>query len=90
MSDYRSFNDPMGREPHYDPDVRGSGASWGWIAAALVIVVVLAVAFGTGHGPSRTASNDIAPPPASRMAPSIDHPSPANPGNPGPLGNTFH
>jgi len=90
MSDYHNFNDPMGREPYYDPDVRRGGAAWGWIAAALFIVVVLVVAFGARHGPSRTALNETAPPPASRMAPGIAHPSPANPGNPAPLGNTMH
>jgi hypothetical protein len=87
MSDYRNFKDPMGRDVRYDPDMRGGGrASWGWIAAAVVVLIVLAVAFSTGHGPNRTASNDLAPPPASRMAPSIDRPSPANPGNPAPQG----
>ena len=54
MSDYRNSefdyqNDPLRREPAYDPDARAMNATWGWIAAAVFIVVVLAVAFGIGH-----------------------------------------
>ena len=82
MSDYRNsdFNDPLRREPPYDPDARAMNATWGWVAAAVFIVVVLAVAFGIGHQPNQggtnTASNDITPPAATRMAP------PANPAPP--------
>lgn len=72
-SDYDYRNDPMRRDPAYDPDARAMNATWGWIAAAVFIVVVLAVAFGIGHEPgqsgSRTASNDVTPPAATRMAP---------------------
>jgi len=48
-SDYDYRNDPLRRDPAYDPDARAMNATWGWIAAALFIVVVLAVAFGIGH-----------------------------------------
>jgi len=58
-------------------------ATWGWIAAAVFIVVVLAVAFGIGHEPSQsgpnTASNDVMPPAATRMAPPL---TPARPTSP--------
>jgi hypothetical protein len=85
MSDYRNSdfdyrNDPLRRDPIYDPDARAMNATWGWIAAAVFIVVVLAVAFGVGHGPNQsgtnTASNDVTPPAATRMAPPL---SPAAP-----------
>ena len=86
MSDYRNSefdyrNDPLRRDPAYDPDARAMNATWGWIAAAVFIVVVLAVAFGIGHGPgqsgSRTASNDVTPPAATRMAPPLTPAPPA-------------
>jgi hypothetical protein len=85
MSDYRNSefdyrNDPLRRDPAYDPDARAMNATWGWIAAAVFIVVVLAVAFGIGHEPgqsgSNTASND-APPAATRMAPPAAPPATA-------------
>ena len=66
MSDYRNSefgNDPLRRDPPYDPDARAMNATWGWIAAAVFIVVVLAVSFGIGHEPNtNTASNDVTPP----------------------------
>jgi hypothetical protein len=44
------------------------------------IVVVLAVAFGIGHEPNtNTASNDVTPPAATRMAPAF---TPASPNAP--------
>ena len=91
MSDYRNSdydyrNDPLRREPAYDPDARAMNATWGWIAAAVFIVVVLAVAFGIGHGPGQsgtnTASNDATPPAATRMAPPLTMAPPANPAPP--------
>ena len=82
MSDYRNLNDPMGRDARYDPDARGLGSSWGWIAAAMFLVVVVAIAFGVGHEPGGNASNNIAPP-ASQMAPRTAA-NPAHPGNPAP------
>jgi len=86
MSDFRNSefdyrNDPMRRDPVYDPDARAMNATWGWIAAAVFIVVVLAVAFGIGHGPNQsgtnTASNDVTPPAATRMAPPLSPATPA-------------
>src|SRR6202035_1664302 len=80
MSDYRNSefdyrNDPLRRDPAYDPDARAMNATWGWIAAAVFIVVVLAVAFGIGHEPNQsgtnTAANDVTPPAATRMAPPL-------------------
>jgi hypothetical protein len=88
MSDYRNSefdyrNDPLRRDPAYDPDARAMNATWGWIAAAVFIVVVLAVAFGIGHEPNQsgtnTASNDVMPPAATRMAPPLTPASPAAP-----------
>jgi hypothetical protein len=84
MSDYRNSefgNDPLRRDPSYDPDARAMNATWGWIAAAVFIVVVLAVAFGIGHEPNtRTASNnDVTPPAATRMAPPLTPASPTAP-----------
>jgi hypothetical protein len=85
-SDYDYRNDPLRREPAYDPDTRAVNATWGWIAAAVFIVVVLAVAFGIGHGPGQsgtnTASNDVTPPAATRMAPPLTMAPPANPAPP--------
>ena len=86
MSDYRNSefdyrNDPLRRDPAYDPDARAMNATWGWIAAAVFIVVVLAVAFGIGHEPNtKTASNnDVTPRAATRMAPPLTPMSPAAP-----------
>ena len=86
MSDYRNSefdyrNDPLRRDPAYDPDARAMNATWGWIAAAVFIVVVLAVAFGIGHEPNtKTASNnDVTPPAATRMAPPLTPASPTAP-----------
>jgi hypothetical protein len=87
MSDYRNSEfdyrkDPSRREPAYDPDARAMNATWGWIVAAVFIVVVLAVAFGIGHEPGQsgtnTASNDVTPPAATRMAPPLVPVPPAN------------
>jgi hypothetical protein len=87
--DYRNSNDPLGRNPPFDPDARAMNATWGWIAAAIFLVVVLAVAFGIGHQPGQggmnTASNDTAPPAASHMMPPTNPtpptfaPAPASP-----------
>jgi len=91
MSDYRNSdfdyrNDPLRRDPAYDPDARAMNATRGWIAAAIFIVVVLAVAFGIGHEPGHsgtsTASNDVTPPAATRMAPPF---TPAPPATTAPL-----
>jgi len=80
--DYRDPDDPLPSEARLDPNVRAANAAWGWIAAAVVLVVVLAVAFGIGHQPGQpgtnTASNDVMPPAASRMAPPFT-PAPAAP-----------
>ena len=51
--DYDYRNDPLRRDPAYDPDARAMNATWGWIAAAVFLVVVLAVAFGIGHEPGQ-------------------------------------
>jgi cell division protein FtsN len=79
--DYRNSNDPLRRNPPFDPDERAMNATWGWIAAAIFVVVILAVAFGIGHEPGQqgttTASNDIAPPAATRMAPPVTPAPPA-------------
>jgi hypothetical protein len=83
MSDYRNSefdyrNDPLRRDPAYDPDARAMNATWGWIAAAVFIVVVLAVAFGIGHEPNtQTASNNVTPtaPPAATPAPATPTPN---------------
>jgi hypothetical protein len=70
MSDYRNPDDPSWRNAPYDPDGRSYNVTWGWIAGAVFLVVVLAIAFGIKHESNdRTASNDIAPPAATRLAP---------------------
>jgi hypothetical protein len=78
--DYRNSNDPLRRDPPFDPDARAMNATWGWIAAAIFVVVMLAVAFGIGYEPGQTgtntASNDVAPPAATRMAPSATRMAP--------------
>ena len=62
MSDYRNPNDPLWRGAQYEPATSGNNVSWGWIAGALAIVILVAIAFGVGHSPSETASNDVSPP----------------------------
>jgi hypothetical protein len=80
MSDYRNqdFNhlsaeDPFRSSAKMDPDTGAANVAWGWVAAAVFLVVILAVAFGIGHQPggigTNTASNDIAPPAVTHMAP---------------------
>jgi hypothetical protein len=71
MSNY-DYNDPLRRDPPYDPVASDMNATWGWIAAAVFIVVILAVAFGIGHqgqSGTNTAQNEFGPPAATRMAP---------------------
>jgi hypothetical protein len=84
MSDYRNSDfEYRNNDPPYDPVARDMNATWGWIAAAVFIVVVLAVAFGVGHGAGQsatnTASNDVNPPAATRMAPPPASMSPITP-----------
>ena len=85
-SDYDDRNDPLRRDPAFDPDARTMNATWGWITAAVFIVVVLAVAFGIGHEPGQsgtnTAANDVTPPAATRAAPPLTMAPPANPAPP--------
>jgi hypothetical protein len=75
MSDYRNSefgNDPLRRDPPYDPDARAMNATWGWIAAAVFIVI--------GHEPNtQTAANNVTPPAATRMAPPLTPASPTAP-----------
>jgi hypothetical protein len=76
--DYRDPSDPLRRDPPPDLDPRAMNATWGWIAAAVFLVVVLGVAFGIGHQPNQvTASNDVAPPAVTHMAPPTMAPGPA-------------
>ena len=54
--------------------------------ALLVLVVLVALALSFVHGPTQTASNETAPPAATRMmpiAPPSTTPRPLNPVNPG-------
>jgi hypothetical protein len=84
MSDFRDPNDPTWRNAAYDPNARGYSSTWGWVIGALFVLVVLVIAFGTKHEPNQTASNDVSPPAATRMAPPPSGltPSPANPAQP--------
>ena len=93
MSDYRDPNDPTWRNAAYDPNARGYSSTWGWVIGALFVLVVLVIAFGTKHEGSQTASNDVTPPAATRMAPApapsltppTAHPAqPPSPANPAP------
>jgi hypothetical protein len=80
MSDFRNPNDPLWRDTSYDSGTPSYGSAGAWIAGAAVVVVVLLIAFGVRHEPSQIASNDIAPPAATRMAPPpATVPHPANP-----------
>jgi hypothetical protein len=91
MTDYRDPNDPFYANPTdplapntaYEPTRPRSNARWGWLAAAVFLVIVLALAFGTGHEPSRTASNELASSAATRMAPPAGVAAPAPPLAPG-------
>ena len=58
MSDYRDPNEPPWRGAEYEPTTRGKDISWGWIAGVVAIVVLVAIAFGVGHSPTETASNE--------------------------------
>jgi len=81
MSDYRDPNEPLWRGAEYEPATRGNDISWGWIAGVLAIVVVVAIAFGIGHGPTQTASNDTSPAASQAPPPATPHPmKPALPG----------
>ena len=84
MSDFRDPNDPTWRNAAYDPNARGYSSTWGWVIGALFVLVVLVIAFGTKHEANQTASNDVSPPAATRMAPPPSGltPSPANPAQP--------
>lgn len=73
MTDYRDPNDPLRREPMYDPNVRSSNAAWGWIAGIVFLGIIVALAFGVGKSPNTNVANNT-PPAATRMAP-----GPANP-----------
>ena len=88
MSNYGNYdpNDPLRREPPYDPDAKAMNAAWGWIAAAVFLVAVLAVAFGIGHqGDVKTASNDATPPAAQHMSPpATQSPAPSTMTQPAP------
>ncbi len=81
MSDYRDPNEPPWRGAEYEPTTRGKDISWGWIAGVLAIVAVVAIAFGVGHSPTETASNDTSPA-ATKPAPA-PAPNPMNPALPG-------
>jgi len=61
MSDYRNPNDPLWRGAQYEPATSGTNVGWGWIAGALALVILVAIAFGVGHSPTETASNDVSP-----------------------------
>ncbi len=81
MSDYRDPNDPLMRNSSYEP-VGRYNASWGWIAGAVFLIIVLAIAFGVGHEPTRTASNEVTPPAANRVSPMAPMAPPAGALNP--------
>ena len=89
MSDYRNFNDdpPRPGTPYeYEPVRQDRNLGWGWIAGALILVVLVALAFGVGHGPTQTASNETKPGAATHMmpvAPPTTTPRPLNPASPG-------
>jgi hypothetical protein len=90
MSDFRDPNDPLRREPMYDPNVRGSNAAWGWIAGIVFLGIIVALAFGVGRSPNQGGTNvanntppaatQAIPGPASRsFTPAPNNPMPANP-----------
>ncbi len=81
MSDYRDPNEPPWRGAEYEPTTRGKDISWGWIAGVVAIVVLVAIAFGVGHSPTETASNETSP--AATKAPPTPVPHPLNPALPG-------
>ena len=82
MSDYRNPNDPLWRGAQYEPATSGNNVSWGWIAGALAIVILVALAFGVGHSPTETASNDVSPQ-ANHVTPPPSAPRTINPAAPG-------
>ena len=69
MSDFRDPYDLLMRNSAYEPYARGGGSAWGWIVAAVFLVIVLGITFGVRHEPSRLASNQMAPPPATHALP---------------------
>ncbi len=85
MSDFRDPCDPLMRNSAYEPYARGGGSAWGWIVAAVFLVIVLGITFGVRHEPSRLASNQMTPPPATHallLAPPAST-NPARPMGPG-------
>lgn len=99
MPDYHNPDDPfyqtnnsLRRDLGFNPASRPANIVWGWVAAAF-LVVILAVAFGIGHHPgqtgTKTASNEVTPPAASRMAPPVTTLVPVTPAPPiSPAPNT--
>ncbi len=81
MSDFRDPCDPLMRNSAYEPYARGGGSAWGWIVAAVFLVIVLGITFGVRHEPSRLASNQMAPPPATHALP-LAPPASTNPARP--------
>ena len=85
MSHFRDPYDLLMRNSAYEPYARGGGSAWGWIVAAVFLVIVLGITFGVRHEPSRLASNQMAPPPATHalpLAPPVST-NPARPMGPG-------
>jgi hypothetical protein len=90
---YQTSDDPLRRDVGFNPDSGPTNVVWGWVAAALFMVVILTVAFGIGHQPGQTgtntASNEVTPPAASRMAPPVTTTVPVTPAPPiSPAPNT--
>jgi hypothetical protein len=84
MSNFQDPNDPHWRGGSYEPGYRGTDIGWGWLAAAVLAVIVVAAAYGIGHAPTQTASNDVSVPAASQMPPpNTATPRPLNPAAPG-------
>ncbi len=70
MSEYRSPNDPMGRNSPYDLNAR-QGGGWTWIAGAVLVIILVALAFGINHTP-----NNAGPNVAANNTPTVNRPAP--------------
>jgi hypothetical protein len=79
MTDPRDFDRRMDMDRRMELERMGAPTPWGWIAGAVFIVVILALVFASGEG-SKTARDDINPPPATTgMAPMTAPPAIAVP-----------
>jgi hypothetical protein len=70
--------DPSGRRPMETDPMRGSGQTWGWVAAIVALAVVIALVFGYYHNEPSTASRTQPSPTTTGAAPAAPRPMSPN------------